>query len=91
MSWLTTPFLWLFKALILFYRYCISPLIPPRCRFQPTCSEYAMEALTAHGPFYGGLLALKRIMRCHPWGGSGFDPVPERIDSGRTCHPPNKN
>ncbi len=58
------------------YRYTISPLKPPSCRFTPTCSEYAIEALKKHGPVKGLLLAIKRILRCNPWGGSGYDPVP---------------
>jgi uncharacterized protein len=58
------------------YQYLISPLTPASCRFTPTCSQYAAEAVIKHGPFYGGWLALKRIARCHPWGGSGYDPVP---------------
>ncbi len=64
------------KSLVVVYRVFVSPLIPPRCRFAPTCSEYALVALTNHGPFYGSLLTLKRISRCHPWGGEGYDPVP---------------
>ena len=63
-------------ALIAFYRSCISPLTPPACRYTPTCSQYAQEAIRKYGPFRGGWLALKRILRCHPWGGSGYDPVP---------------
>ena len=63
-------------ALIWFYRTCISPLKPPTCRFTPTCSQYAVEAIKKHGPFKGGWLALRRILRCHPFGGSGYDPVP---------------
>ena len=59
-----------------FYRACISPLKPQTCRFVPTCSEYAIEAIRKHGPFKGLWLAIKRICRCHPWGGSGYDPVP---------------
>ena len=59
-----------------FYRLCISPMLPPSCRFTPTCSSYALEALKKHGPIKGGWLTLKRISRCHPWGGSGYDPVP---------------
>lgn len=59
-----------------FYRLCISPMFPPACRFTPTCSQYALEALRKHGPVKGIWLALKRICRCHPWGGSGYDPVP---------------
>lgn len=63
--------------LIKFYQVCISPLKGgPTCRFTPTCSQYALEALRKYGLFKGGWLALKRILRCHPWGGSGYDPVP---------------
>lgn len=58
------------------YRRAISPWLGMHCRYQPSCSEYAAEALRAHGAARGGLLALKRIGRCHPWGGSGYDPVP---------------
>ena len=61
---------------IYFYRYCISPMTPPTCRFTPTCSQYAIEAIKKHGPLKGLILAIKRILRCHPWGGSGYDPVP---------------
>lgn len=61
---------------IRFYRLCISPLYPPSCRYTPTCSRYAIEAITRHGPLKGSWLAVKRICRCHPWGGSGYDPVP---------------
>lgn len=59
-----------------FYRYAISPLTPPCCRFTPTCSQYALEALKKHGAFRGSWLTVRRICRCHPWGGSGYDPVP---------------
>lgn len=61
---------------IYFYRYCISPLIGPRCRFYPTCSTYAVEAIKVHGAIKGGWLAVKRIARCHPWSEAGEDPVP---------------
>ena len=61
---------------IRFYQTCISPLPPPACRFTPTCSQYAVEALRKHGPFKGLYLAIRRILRCHPWGGHGYDPVP---------------
>lgn len=61
---------------IYFYRACISPLKPPSCRYVPTCSQYAIEAIRLHGPGLGLWLALKRIGHCHPWGGSGYDPVP---------------
>ena len=61
---------------IYFYRNCISPFTPPSCRFTPTCSQYAIEALKKHGPFKGMYLTIRRLLRCHPWGGSGYDPVP---------------
>lgn len=69
--------IWLVLLPIKFYRYVISPLLGPRCRFAPSCSEYAVEAVTKHGPLKGITLALRRILRCHPWGGSGYDPVPD--------------
>jgi putative membrane protein insertion efficiency factor len=61
---------------VYFYRYCISPMKPPTCRFTPTCSEYAIEAVRKYGALKGLRLAVKRILRCHPWGGQGYDPVP---------------
>ena len=67
---------WLLMLPIRFYRKFISPLTPPTCRFTPTCSEYAIEAITKHGPFKGTWLAIKRVLRCRPGGGSGYDPVP---------------
>jgi len=60
------------------YRLFISPMLGANCRFQPTCSAYALEALEKHGALRGSWLALRRILRCHPGGGSGYDPVPER-------------
>jgi uncharacterized protein len=69
-------------APIRFYRHFISPLFPPACRFQPSCSQYAIEAIELHGPLKGLTLAVRRLARCHPisWlgGSSGFDPVPPR-------------
>lgn len=65
-----------FLAVIRFYRSAISPMTPASCRFQPTCSTYAHEAIEKHGAGKGGWLALKRIFRCHPFGGKGYDPVP---------------
>lgn len=66
----------LFKGLIYLYRYTLSYFIGRQCRFAPTCSEYALEAVDRFGPVQGGWMAVKRIGRCHPWGGSGYDPVP---------------
>jgi putative membrane protein insertion efficiency factor len=60
-----------------FYRAVLSPLIGSNCRYQPTCSAYALEALEKHGAIKGGWLSLKRITSCHPWGGSGIDNVPD--------------
>lgn len=59
------------------YQLFVSPLLPPSCRFLPSCSDYAIEAFERHGMLRGGSLALWRLMRCHPWGGSGYDPVPD--------------
>ena len=69
-------FSWILLIPIYFYRACISPLKPPTCRFVPTCSEYAIQAIKKYGPLKGTCLAIKRILRCHPRGGSGYDPVP---------------
>lgn len=67
---------WLLILPILFYRQFISPFTPPSCRFTPTCSEYARQAILKHGPIKGLALAIWRILRCNPWGSSGYDPVP---------------
>lgn len=67
---------WPLLALVCLYRYTISPFLGNNCRYQPTCSQYAIEALREHGAFRGAWLAAKRISKCHPWGGSGYDPVP---------------
>ena len=74
-------FLYLLLAPIYFYKYAISPILPAACRFTPTCSEYAVDALKIHGPFYGFLLAAWRILRCNPWGSHGYDPVPPKRQS----------
>jgi len=71
---LIAPFVFLVKV----YQVIISPLTPSSCRFQPTCSHYTVEALQKHGLLRGGMLAIKRIFSCHPWGKSGYDPVPEK-------------
>ena len=71
---------WVLVAILLIpiwiYQKVISPYTPASCRFTPTCSEYARQALIKHGPVKGLYLAVRRILRCHPWGGSGYDPVP---------------
>jgi putative membrane protein insertion efficiency factor len=59
------------------YQLLVSPLLPPSCRFLPTCSDYAFEAIGRHGALCGLALAARRLARCHPWGGSGYDPVPD--------------
>ncbi|MEA3503746.1 MAG: membrane protein insertion efficiency factor YidD [Bacteroidota bacterium] len=64
-------------ALIRFYQYGISPYTPGSCRYTPTCSAYGVEAIKKHGPISGGWLTIKRFASCNPWGGSGYDPVPE--------------
>ena len=69
------------------YRTLVSPLLGARCRFQPTCSAYAEESLKRYGGVKGGWLAVKRIARCHPWGGSGYDPLPERVEQERCERP----
>ena len=67
-----SPFIFLVRL----YQVVLSPLTPATCRFEPTCSSYTIEALKKHGLFRGGWLAIKRILSCHPWGKSGYDPVP---------------
>ncbi|MAS59026.1 MAG: membrane protein insertion efficiency factor YidD [Gammaproteobacteria bacterium] len=64
--------------IVKFYQKVFSPLLGPSCRFQPTCSNYAIMAIQKHGVLLGVLLASKRILKCNPWGGSGHDPVPEK-------------
>lgn len=64
------------RALLLVYRYTLSPMLGPRCRFEPSCSRYATQALREHGLFRGSWLTLRRLSRCHPWHEGGYDPVP---------------
>lgn len=68
-------------SLVLFYQRFVSPLLPPSCRYWPSCSHYALEALHKHGAFTGSVLTVRRLCRCHPWGGHGFDPVPDPVSS----------
>ena len=81
MRWLGRLLAWPLLLLVQIYRYAISPWLGANCRFQPSCSEYALTALRQYGAFRGSALAVKRIARCHPWGGSGYDPVPPDGDS----------
>ncbi len=76
-------------GLLMLYKYLVSPvlhMVAPGsgCRFEPSCSDYAVQAVRRHGPLSGGWLALKRLARCHPWGGHGYDPVPDSCSC--TCH-----
>jgi uncharacterized protein len=76
------------RGMIRAYQLLVSPLLLPSCRYLPSCSDYAAEAIAAHGAPYGAWLTLRRLLRCHPWGGSGYDPVPCRADpaSHHHCH-----
>ena len=73
---MTKIFSFLFLLIIMVYQKVISPILPPMCRYNPTCSEYSKQAIIKYGPFKGGLLSINRISKCHPWGGSGEDLVP---------------
>ena len=69
-------FSFLLLAVIYVYQNFISPFLPARCRYTPTCSQYSKESIKKHGPYKGFILTFKRIIKCHPWGGSGYDPIP---------------
>lgn len=77
------PLVLLAQALIRLYQLVVSPYLPHGCRYEPSCSHYAMAALSRHGFVVGAGLTVYRVMRCAPWGGSGYDPVPERPIFGR--------
>jgi putative membrane protein insertion efficiency factor len=68
---------WAMRAAIRAYQLGLAPVLPQSCRFAPSCSHYAAEAVRRHGPWRGAWLAARRLLRCHPWGGSGYDPVPD--------------
>jgi putative membrane protein insertion efficiency factor len=79
-----SPAGWALSALILTYRGLVSPILPGSCRFQPTCSAYALDAVRRFGAVRGGAIAARRLGRCHPWGGFGYDPVPDNAgEDGR--------
>jgi putative membrane protein insertion efficiency factor len=75
-GWVLAPLTWLFILLIRFYQMFISPGLPPSCRFAPSCSAYALEAVQRHGALKGVWLGARRLIRCHPWHPGGYDPVP---------------
>ena len=76
--WIRTLLVGILIVPVRIYQWIISPWLPKTCRYEPTCSQYAIEALREHGPLTGLLLGTKRIFSCHPWGGHGLDPVPPR-------------
>jgi len=87
MTWLTKGLNFPLRLMIRSYQLLISPILAGSCRFEPTCSSYALDALEHHGPFKGSWLALKRLLRCQPFGGHGYDPVPETNSSnGNISH-----
>jgi len=86
-----TPAAALLRVFVRGYQYLISPVLPGTCRYQPTCSGYALEAIARYGALKGGWLAVRRISRCHPWGGWGYDPVPAHdhdhdTHGHKSCH-----
>ncbi len=78
----------LLLLLLRLYQLCLSPFLGQRCRFYPSCSSYAMEAIAKHGTLKGGILAARRLGRCHPWHPGGVDPVPETLDSRQKTDKP---
>ena len=78
---ITIPMSALIRLLIRTYQLTLSPLLGPRCRFYPSCSQYALDAVRTHGSLRGSLLALRRLARCHPWHAGGYDPVPSPLHS----------
>jgi putative membrane protein insertion efficiency factor len=84
-----SPLAHLLRGAVHLYRWTLSPILGRNCRFEPTCSRYALDAIATHGAMRGGAMAVWRIVRCNPWGGMGWDPVPPRHRCTGTCdHPP---
>lgn len=81
------PLTFLLVGLVRVYQFFVSPVFPASCRYAPSCSAYAVDALRAHGALKGCWLAIHRILRCHPWGGSGYDPVPAKSNDGLKSEP----
>jgi len=86
-----TPLAWIVSLPVRFYRVVFSPWVGHGCRFQPTCSAYSMEALERHGAIKGTWLTIRRIGRCHPWGSSGYDPVPGTTNEQDAPHKAPRN
>ncbi|MCF8467350.1 MAG: membrane protein insertion efficiency factor YidD [Sneathiella sp.] len=82
---MTNPLTKVLTGLIKIYQYIISPYLPASCRYYPTCSAYAIEALQQHGPLKGSWLTMRRLGRCHPFGGQGYDPVPKKQENCQHC------
>jgi uncharacterized protein len=84
-----SPLAHLLRGAVQVYRWTLSPILGRNCRYEPTCSGYALDAIAIHGALRGGAMAAWRILRCNPWGGMGWDPVPRRDACGPACdHPP---
>lgn len=81
------PLTYLLLGLVRVYQFFVSPVLPASCRYAPSCSAYAVDALRTYGAVKGGWLAVRRILRCHPWGGSGYDPVPAKSCNDLTSVP----
>lgn len=79
------PLTLLLRALIRIYQWVLAPVLGANCRFEPSCSAYAHEALGVHGPLVGSWLAVRRLLRCHPWGGYGYDPVPPATATSKSA------
>jgi len=87
---MNNPINWLLIKLIRFYQLFLSPLLGKNCRYEPTCSQYSIEALKEHGVIKGFYLSVKRILSCNPWGGHGYDPVPLNLRKHLQCDHTNK-